>query len=184
MSTLSSAGWIVHDVGLATSIGGSLFGNLALEPAIKEVSNTQERDEISESAWKRFNWVNLASHVAFAVPWFIGRTMLDGGEVTTKARQLTVVKDVLVGASLVTGISSFIIGRMLGRRARRGEGPEQMKSGRRGGDAKMSPVLERAVSILGVGNLLATAGVMAVTSLLAMEGSKSVRFAPRTRWLP
>src|SRR4051812_42347776 len=45
MATLSSTGWIVHDVGLATSIGGAMFGKLALEPALDEVSDTRERDE-------------------------------------------------------------------------------------------------------------------------------------------
>ena len=34
MAPLSTAGWIVHDVGLATNIGGQVFGMVALEPAV------------------------------------------------------------------------------------------------------------------------------------------------------
>src|SRR5688572_6239470 len=112
MSTmLSQAGWVVHEVGLATSIGGTLFGRAALEPSLNMVASADERDRVSAEAWKRFSWLNLAGHVAFAVPWFIGRSMLSGREVTRKARKLTLVKDVLIGASLLTGVSSVLLGR-------------------------------------------------------------------------
>ncbi len=183
MTTLSSAGWIVHDVGLAASIGGVMFGQLALEPSLEEVSSPKERDDLSEKAWNRFSWVNLASHAAFAVPWIVGRTMLSGREVSGHARTLTLAKDVLVGVSLATGVASFVIGKILGKRTRRGEGPDQSRAGR-ALEPRVSPALERAVSIVGTGNMLATIGVMALTSLLAMEASQSVKFSPRSRLLP
>ena len=184
MPTLSSAGWIVHDVGLATAIGGSLFGKVALEPALGEVSMPIERDHASEKAWNRFSWINLASHVAFAVPWLIGRRMLTGREVSARARGLTRTKDVVVGLSLITGVSSIVIGRLLGRKARAGEGPERARSGQARGEAYEATVLEKAVATLGTINMLANAGVLAVTSLLAMQGSKSIRFGARSRCLP
>src|SRR5579872_1884716 len=34
MSTLSTAAWAAHDVGLATAVGGTLYGRAALEPAL------------------------------------------------------------------------------------------------------------------------------------------------------
>lgn len=184
MTTMSSAGWVVHDIGLATTIGGSMFGKLALEPALEEVSKPVERDHVSEKAWNRFSWLKLASHAAFAVPWFIGRGMLSGREVSERARALTLAKDVLVVGSLITGVSSFFLGQILGRKARQGEGPEQARSGRAGGGAQASTGLERAVGIVGTLNMLTTAGILGVTSLLAMEASQSMRFAPRSRWLP
>lgn len=177
MTALSSAGWIVHDVGLATSIGGSMFGKFALEPALDEVGNPIERDHASEDAWRRFSWLNLASHAAFAIPWLIGRSMLSGREVSGRARALTRVKDVLVGASLITGVASIVLGRVLGAKARRNEGPEASADQRARG-------LERAVSIAGLGNLLSTAGIAIVTTLLAMEGNKSLRFSATTKCLP
>jgi hypothetical protein len=176
MPNLSTAGWIVHDVGLATNIGGSLFGYLALEPGLKQVASDDDRDRASEKAWSRFSWLKLAGHAAFAVPWFIGRGMLTGKEVTARARQLTLAKDLLVGASLVTGVASFVIGRMLSKKVKQGQGPEQEVPESRG--------LERAVSIVGAINTLATAGVLGVTAALAMEGSKSPQFAVKSRRLP
>ncbi len=181
MTTLSSAGWIVHDVGLATSIGGSLFGKVALEPALDDVSSPRERDQMSEDAWRRFSWINLAGHVAFAVPWLIGRRMLSGREVSARARTLTRAKDIFVGASLITGIASIVLGRVLGSKARRGAGPEEAKYGQ--GESE-SVALEKAVGTVGTVNLIATIGVIAVTSLLAMEAGKSGRFAVRSKFLP
>src|SRR3954464_16017611 len=109
MATLSSAAWVVHDVGLAASIGGTLFGRAALEPSLDEIQDPAERDRVSADAWKRFSWVNLASPVAFAVPGLLGRTMRSGDEVSGEARALTRVKDVLVGLSVVTGIGSVLL---------------------------------------------------------------------------
>jgi hypothetical protein len=183
MATLSTAGWVVHDVGLATNIGGTMFGMLALEPALKDVDDARERDQVSQQAWNKFSWVKLASHVAFAVPWFIGRSMLTGNEVSARARALTRTKDILVGASLITGIASFVIGRALSRKVDRGEGPERARQGG-ARNAQQSKGLEKAVSFLGTLNMLASTGVLAVTSILAMEGSESVRFAARSRRLP
>ena len=176
MTTLSSAAWAVHDVGLATAIGGSLFGKAALEPALDEISSPRERDRVSTDAWRRFSWVKLGAHVAFAAPWFIGRTMRDGSEVSARASALTRAKDVLVGVSVVTGIATHFIGLELGKRSDRGQGPEQGE--------KKSKLLERIVATLGSINTLANVGVMGVTSFLAMEGSKSAKFALSSRKLP
>ncbi len=175
MTTLSTAGWVVHDVGLATAIGGSLFGRAALEPALDEISNPRERDRVSADAWRRFSWVKLGAHVAFAAPWFIGRTMRSGYEVSARAGALTRAKDIMMGVSLVTGIASHFLGLKLGKRSDRGEGPEQNKQSR---------TLERIVGTLGSINTLVNVGIVGTTAVLSMEGSKSVKFAASSRKLP
>jgi hypothetical protein len=193
MATLSSAGWIVHDVGLATAIGGSLFGKVALEPALEEISAPFERDHASEKAWNRFSWINLAGHVAFALPWLLGRKMLTGREVSARARGLTRTKDVLVVVSLITGISSIILGKVLGRKVRKGEGPAQAHAGQAGqapqgslveAAAANSRSLARVVGTLGTVNMIANASILAMTTLLAMESSRSIRFPAWSRRLP
>ena len=176
MPNLSTAGWIVHDVGLATNIGGSLFGYLALEPGLKQVANNDDRDRASEKAWSRFSFLKLAGHAAFAIPWLVGRSMLNGKEVSARARELTLVKDILVGTALVSGVTSFLIGRALSKKVKEGAGPEK--------NEPESKRLERAVSLVGAINMIATAGIMGVTAALAMEGSESARFAVKSRQLP
>jgi hypothetical protein len=185
MSTLSTAAWAAHDVGLATAVGGTLYGRAALEPALHEIADPIERDRVSANAWQRFTWLNLAAHGVFAATWFVGRSMLSGREVSGTARTLTQVKDGLVIASLVTGIGTAVLGRMLGTCARRGEGPAQVREARgtaRGGGRTVA--LQRAVGGLGIANLIANIATLGITAALAMEGSRSPRFAARSRFLP
>jgi hypothetical protein len=185
MATLSTAAWAAHDVGLAAAIGGTLFGQLALEPALDEVSSPEERDRLSTDAWRRFSWVNLAAHAVVAGTWFIGRNMLSGREVTGTARTLTRLKDGLVIASLATGIACNVFGRLLGRKSDDAMGPEAMKD-RTGGEqaGKSTVALERVVSALGTANLVSNVAVLGVTSALAMEASKSARFPLWSKRLP
>lgn len=168
---LSSAAWMAHNLGIATALGGTLFGRRALEPAVREIGERQG-DQISEAAWRRFSWINLAAHGAIAATWFVGRGMLTGRGVSETARKLVVVKDALVVASLATGIASVILGRVLGKRIRDGQDREELQS------------IERAVAVVGATNLLANAGVGVVTTALAMEGNKSLPFSAIARRLP
>lgn len=185
MTTLSSAGWVVHDVGLATAIGGNLFGQTALEPALNTITSADERDRASTAAWQRFSWVNLASHVAFAVPWIIGRTMLGGREVTAEARTLTRVKDVLIAASLVTGIAGTIFGRLLGARVKQGLGPAELRDRTKSeSEVAKTKALHTAVSAVGTANLVANVAILGVTAMLAMQASKSTKFGLFSRLLP
>ncbi len=176
MARLSSAAWIAHDVGLATAIGGTLFGREALHPALREeIDDREERDRIADSAWRRFSWINLAAHATMAATWIAGRTMLSGREVNRLSRRLTLGKDVLIGASLATGIASMVLSRALGRRVR-GEATLA--------DCEKTEMLRRAVGRAGLANLAANVGVLGVTAALAMQGSRSPTFALFSRRLP
>lgn len=179
MAKLSSAAWMVHDLGLATAIGGTLFGQQALHPALNErVEDEQARMLVADAAWRKFSWLNLVAHGAFAATWFIGRSMLTGREVSRTSRTLTQVKDVLVVASLVTGVTSVVLGRILGKKAR-AQGRVMDPRARQG-----IATLRRTVGILGLINLGMTASVAAVTTALSMEASKSLPFSYVSRRLP
>lgn len=180
MSYLSSAAWIVHDLGLATTIGGTLFGKRALHPALDErLDDRGQRMLVADAAWRKFSWLNLAAHVAFAAPWLVGRTMLSGREVGRAGRTLARVKDGLVIASLATGVASIVLGRVLGKKVRERE--REMGDGRQ--DAAIAR-MRKAVRVLGEMNLLSTAGVAAVTTALSMKASRSLPFSYVSRRLP
>ena len=181
MAKLSTAAWVLHDVGLATAIGGTLFGREALQPAIREIKDPIERGQVSEVAWRRFSWMNLAGHVAVAATWFFGRSMLTGREVSKSARGLTIAKDALVIASLVTGVTSILLGRVLGSRI---TDHERISTSPGAGDNQSTRRLQRAVSAFGMANLAANVGVAGVTSALAIQGSESTRFSIVSRFLP
>jgi uncharacterized membrane protein len=190
MSYLSSAAWIAHDLGIATTIGGTLFGQGALHPALNErLGDDQERKMVADAAWRKFTWMNLAAHTVFAATWFVGRTMLSGREVSHTSRTLTKVKDGLVIASLATGVATAVVGRILGKKVREREAAQQDSGSMRGvGGSQASDAgierLRQVVGALGKINLLATAGVGAVTTALSMEASHSLPFSIVSRRLP
>ena len=70
------------------------------------------------------------------------------------------------------------------KRSLEGRGPDQGRAGHANDAEPESTKLERTVAVVGTINTLATVGVLAVTSLLAMEGSESMRFAATARKLP
>jgi uncharacterized membrane protein len=182
MSYLSSAAWIAHDLSVATTIGGTLFGQGALHPALNErLDDDQERKLVADAAWRKFSWMNLAAHGVFAATWFVGRGMLSGREVSGTARVLTRVKDGLVVASLATGIASIVTGRILGKKVRDREQSVSVRDGE--ADASIER-LRKVVGTLGKVNLIATAGIGAVTTALSMEASKSLPFSVVSRRLP
>ena len=177
MAKLSSAAWIAHDVGLATAIGGTLFGREALHPALREgIADQDERDRVADAAWRKFSWVNLAGHIAMASTWFAGRAMLSGREVDRMSRPLTVAKDALIVASLVTGGASVVLGRLLGAQVREERTSLQNR--------ERVETLRRAVGAVGLVNLAANIGILGVTAVLAMQASKSPKFALWSRLLP
>ena len=173
MAKLSSAAWIAHELGLATSIGGTLFGREALQPALREIDDDTKRNMVSDTAWRRFSWMNLAGHAAVAATWFFGRSLLSGREVSKQARPMTIAKDALVIASLCTGIASIVAGRILGKRV------TEQKRDREGHEK-----LRKVVGALGMANLASNVGVAGVTTALAMEGNQSGRFGVISRFLP
>src|SRR4051812_37349564 len=95
---VTTTAWVLHDLGLANLVGGNLFGKLALEPAANQISDERRRDEVLESAWNRYKFINFASIAAVAGTWFAGRSLRSGMEVGRHGRMTVLAKDVLVGA--------------------------------------------------------------------------------------
>jgi hypothetical protein len=50
----SKTGRVVHDLGLLTWFGGTLFGQVSLNPAVSSISDESERGRILNEAWARF----------------------------------------------------------------------------------------------------------------------------------
>lgn len=170
-----------------------MFGREALQPALREIPDRRERDQVADTAWRRFSWINLAGHAAVAATWFFGRSLLSGRSVSRTARRLTLAKDVLVIASLATGIASIVLGRALGARVnprRCGEldvGTADVSALPEQDEQQAAQRIEKlrgAVNVLGMANLAANLGVAGVTTALAMEASRSLPFSVLSRRLP
>ena len=171
--TASTTAWALHDLGLATSFGGSIFGKLALHPALKNISNAHERGEVIHAAWKRFSLVNLVSHGLFAATWLAGRGMLSGREVDRTTRNLVKVKDGLIAASLISGLTSMFAGE---RGSEPSDGEHHVATGSR--------PARQVSSVAGTINLLAIGGILGVTAILAMKSGTSSKWSFISRFIP
>lgn len=185
MNTASTTAWALHDLGLATSFGGSLFGRLALHPSVGSVSDPRERGVLVHEAWRKFNRLNLLGHVLFAGTWLVGRRMLSGREVDRTSRALVAVKDGLVAASLVSGVTSIVAGERgmvdpptMEPAPMNEHGHVAAEGSRRAKNA------EKVTLIAGVVNTAAIAGILGVTAVLAMRSGRSSKWSLVSRLLP
>lgn len=183
--TASTTALALHDIGLATSFGGNLFGRLALHPAMKNISDEQERGEVVHSAWQRFNALNLIGHGLFAVTWFVGRGMLGGRQIDESTRGLVLAKDILIGTALASGITSGVAG-MVGMRDPNTGAPAPLDED--GDVAETAPeparISDTVTKIASTVNLLSLAGVLATTALLVMKAGDSHKWSFISKLLP
>src|SRR5687767_5929732 len=161
--TASTTAWAIHDLALASSFGGSLFGKFAFHPAVCHATDARERGQIIDTAWKRFSLLNLMSHGVFAATWLVGRHMLTGREIDRRTRALVTAKDIMVATAVASGVTSMALGVA-------GEHDPQIGITQR-------PKAIRASKIAGYINLAALAGVVGVTAVLAMKAGTSTRWS-------
>ena len=186
MTGLSTAAWVGHDLGLATNVGGVLFGRLALHPATRKLPNDSERGLVISDAWRRFNSFQVVSSAVAALTWFVGRTRMSGREVDRTSRALVPIKDVLMLGTLGTSVASAMLGRRLSALAPDGGALPVSDDGRH-----LSPQapqqakrLNAVVDKVGIASLACAAGVVAITAVLAMRAGQSQRWVLFSRLLP
>lgn len=159
---------MIHDLGLAVSLGGVVFGKLALDPAARVLERPEDRGRMVAAPWRAFVLTSGVSLAAASLTWLVdGRP-----RALRSAPQLARVKDGLLAASLITGL----INAAAGVRLARADGVP-MESG-----AKPSPAAGKLANVHRVGlwsgyaHMLALAGTIAVGSLLD-HGSRQLRWA-------
>lgn len=168
MATLSTTAWVLHDLGMAAGFGGNLFGQVAMNPAVRVLESQRDRGKVTHVAWNRYKGVNAASLAAMAGAWLIGRLITSGRQVGGKSRALVIAKDVVVGAALASGVTSIVAGTML----------DKIRGGRR------HDVLKRTSNTSGRISILLHAAALALTTVLAMKAGRSSRWSVLSRFLP
>src|SRR5918994_4708573 len=78
MSKLTTTAWVAHELGLAASFGGVLFGKLALNPNLDVLENKSDRGKLLNKAWNRYNAVNAATVGTAIATWLVGRSSISG----------------------------------------------------------------------------------------------------------
>jgi hypothetical protein len=184
-SKLTTAAWVAHELGLAASFGGLLFGKLALNPNLEVVENKPDRGKLLNKSWNRYNAVNALSVGMAIATWLAGRAAISGNlALDEQANNLVRTKDALLATAAATGLISMISGLQLTRQAPDGATPI---------DSGVSPAPEmseeaarllRRVNVLGNVNIAVLGGVIAVSTILSMKANESVRWSLVSRLLP
>ena len=184
MSTLSTAAWAAHNLGIGASLGGLLFGKTALNPSLSVIDSKPERGKILNAAWNRYNAVNIVSFGTAAATWFGGRAGLSGGEIDEESRNLVLAKDVLFGAAALTGLASTIAGFRLSRQAPGGATPIESGTTPANDTPEAAARLLRMVNVLGNGNIVLVGAIGFITTILSMKAAESTRWSAVSRLLP
>lgn len=170
----------LHNLGLAAGFGGSLYGQMALHPAVRTIEDKKERGEILNQAWKGFSPINAFALGSVALTWVVGRSALSGGEIDKETRGLVLAKDVLVGVYTLAGLGALVIGQVWGSR----EPP--VESG--GVPAAETPEADvkalKTVNWLGRVNIAAAAGIIALTAILNIKAGRSHKWSLLSTILP
>jgi hypothetical protein len=182
--TLTTSAYVLHNLGLAAGFGGSLFGRVALNPSARLINDKQDRAKIVNAAWNGYNIINAVGLGATALTWFFGRSKISGRIISKKARQLVIVKDFLMGATLVSGLVNLIGGGFLAKRALQDGIP--MESGSKAADEAPADVKSttKLVNWLGVFNLACMAGIIGVSTWLDNTAQVSSKWKLMARALP
>jgi hypothetical protein len=127
--TLSQVGRAAHDLGLAGMLGGTLFGRMALHPAVTSISDPRERGEVVNAAWKRYGLVNSLGLGAVTAGWAGARAAEAADRnLSPQERRLARAKDGLVATVFVCGVASAVEG--MRSPARRRAAPCRSPTGR------------------------------------------------------
>lgn len=157
-----------HDVGLAAWLGGAMFGKFAHNPSLTRITAHGERGATANAAWNGYNAINAAGLAAAAFGWGTSRlTETADPNLTGTEQTLSHVKDVLMGASLVTGVVSAVQGARLAKQGPDGVVPMETGTVPAPETPPAAARIQRSLGVLGTLNIAAGVGVVAVNAVLA-----------------
>lgn len=181
MAKLTTAALAAHELGLAATFGGIIFGQTGLNASAKAISSPDERSKVMDVAWKTFAIPKTVGLVTTAATWLIGRSLFSGKYLGRDLRRLVLAKDIALGITVASGLGTQYVGRLISA-----EQPFPTDA-----DGEPSPSApERArklvhtVSLLGTVQMIAAGVALALTSALNIQGARSARWAAVSRFLP
>lgn len=166
--TLANTTRAAHDVGLAAWLGGAMFGKFAHNPSLRKISSHSERGSVANAAWNGYNIVNTLGLGAAAVGWGAARlTETNPRNLSGLEQQLSVAKDGLMAAAVLTGVASGVQGARLAKQGTDGAVP--VETGTKP-DADTPPAaarIQRSLGVLGTLNIVSGIALVAVNGVLA-----------------
>ncbi len=157
-----------HDVGLAAWLGGAMFGKFAHNPSLTRISAHAERGATANAAWNGYNAINAVGLGAAAFGWSSSRlTETANVNLTSTEQKLSQAKDVLMGASVLSGLLSGVQGARLAKQAPDGAVPVQTGTVPAPETPPKAARIQRSLALLGNVNIAAGVSLVAVNAVLA-----------------
>ncbi len=164
--TIQDVNQALHNIGMATWVGGTIFGRYALNPAVRRVASHAERGAVTNDAWNRFNAVNAVALTVVGVGHVGGRlTELRFANLSEREKPLVRAMDAFTAAGVTTGVLTGIQGRRLARQAADGAVPVETGSTPAADTPDQAVRIQRSINALGRVNLLSGLGLVTSTGL-------------------
>jgi hypothetical protein len=164
----------LHKVGLGVTLGGTLFGLVALNPTVERISDRRERGRVLNEAWMRFQTIGVLAMGVTVAMWRLGG--LKEAESDLDAT-LAGIKNVLLGGALLTSVASAILGRRIARQAPEGATPVESGTEPAPQTPQVAARSQRLSALLGAATVALVAGALGMSSALevrAVEKSEGV----------
>ncbi len=166
--TLANVTRAAHDLGLATWFGGSMFGKFAHNPALKAISDHRERGKVANAAWNGYNLLNGVGLGAAAAGWAAARvTEANPVRMSATENALSLGKDGLMIAAVVTGIANGVQGARLARQGPDGAVPVETGTKPAPETPPDAARIQRSIEVLGNLNIGVGAALIAVNAVLS-----------------
>ena len=166
--TLAGTTRAVHDVGLAAWLGGSMFGKFAHNPSLEKIPSHAERGSVANAAWNGYNPINAAGLGAAALGWGAARlTEARPSNLSGPEEWLSVAKDALMGAAVLTGIASGVQGARLAKQAPDGAVPIETGTKPAPETPAKATTIVRSLGVLGTANVATGVALVATNAVLA-----------------
>jgi len=166
--TIANTTRAAHDWGLASFLGGAMYGKFAMNPAVRVIESKADRGKVTNTAWNAYNVINAASLAAVATGWGAARlTEARPDRLSARERDLAKAKDGFVISTLVTGIASGVQGARLAKQAP--DGAVAIESGVTPAQEtpKRAATIQRSLGVLGNLSILSGVGLVVTNAILA-----------------
>lgn len=166
--TIANTTRAAHDWGLASYLGGAMFGKFALNPAVRTIESKPDRGKVTNTAWNGYNVINAVSLGAVATGWGAARlTEARPDRLSGRERDLAKVKDGFVISTLLAGIASGIQGARLAKQAPDGAVPVESGVEPAEETPKKAATIQRSLGVLGNLSILSGVGLVITNAVLA-----------------
>jgi hypothetical protein len=162
----------LHKMGLGISLGGTLFGLIALNPSVARISDKRERGRVLNEAWMRFQTIGTLAMGVTVAMWRLGGLKRAESDLDPT---LAGLKNILLGGALVTSVASAIVGMRIARQAPEVATPVESGTEPAPETPEEAARSQRLSAFLGLATVAQVAGVLGLSSALeiqAVERSK------------